>query len=53
VFNHYDLPNVNLFKEQVGVFKELLVRATPTGAQQKDADFLLALCEAFTLAVYA
>jgi len=35
------------------VFKELLARATPTEAQQKDTDFLLALGEAFTLVVYA
>lgn len=53
VFNTYDLPNVNVFKEQVAVFKELLARATPTEAQQKDTDFLLALGEAFTLVVYA
>jgi acyl-CoA dehydrogenase len=32
VFNTYDLPNVNLFKEQVAVFKTLLARATPTEA---------------------
>jgi acyl-CoA dehydrogenase len=52
VFNSYDLPNVNVFKEQVGVFKEMLARATPSEAQQKDTDFILALGEAFTLVVY-
>ncbi len=52
VFNSYDLPNVNVFKEQVEVFKEMLARATPSEAQQKDTDFILALGEAFTLVVY-
>ena len=52
VFNSYDLPNVNVFKEQVKVFKEMLARATPSEAQQKDTDFLLTLGELFTLVVY-
>ncbi len=52
VFNSYDLPNVNVFKEQVEVFKEMLARATPSEAQQKDTDFILALGEAFTLVAY-
>ena len=52
VYDRYDLPNVNLFKEQIKVFKELLARATPGEAQQKDTDFLLTLGEAFTLVVY-
>jgi acyl-CoA dehydrogenase len=52
VYDEYDLPNVNLFKEQIKVFKELLARATPGEAQQKDTDFLLTLGEAFTLVVY-
>jgi acyl-CoA dehydrogenase len=51
-YNSFDLPNVNLFKEQIKVFKELLARATPSEAQQKDTDFLLTLGEAFTLVVY-
>jgi acyl-CoA dehydrogenase len=51
-YDLYDLPNVNLFKEQIKVFKEMLARATPSEAQQKDTDFLLTLGEAFTLVVY-
>lgn len=46
------LPNVQLFREQVAVFKDLLARATPNEAQTKDVDFLLALGEIFTLVVY-
>ena len=52
VFERDDLPNVNLFKEQIAVFKEFLAFATPDEAQQKDVDFLLALGEIFTLVVY-
>lgn len=51
-YSSVDLPNVNLFKEQIKVFKELLARATPSEAQQKNTDFLLTLGEAFTLVVY-
>ena len=52
-FENYDLPNVNLFAEQVSVFKELLALATPSDEQKKDIDFLLALGELFALVVYA
>ena len=51
-FAAYDLPNVNLFREQIAVFKELLAFATPDEEQRKDIDFLLALGEIFTLVVY-
>ncbi|MCP4140055.1 MAG: acyl-CoA dehydrogenase [Chloroflexi bacterium] len=52
-FESYDLPNVNIFKEQVAVFKEFLMMATPDDAQRKDIDFLMALGELFALVVYA
>lgn len=52
VFNEYDLPNVNIFKEQISVFKEFLLNAPPDEAQRKDVDFLMALGEIFTLVVY-
>ena len=52
IFDQFDLPNVNIFKEQIAVFKEFLAMATPDEAQQKDVDFLLALGEIFTLVVY-
>lgn len=51
-YDLYHLPNVDLFKEQIAVFKALLAQATPDEAQQKDTDFLLALGELFTLVVY-
>jgi acyl-CoA dehydrogenase len=53
VFAGFDLPNINIFKEQITAFKELLAFATPDEAQRKDVDFLLALGEIFTLVVYA
>jgi acyl-CoA dehydrogenase len=47
-----DLPNAQIFREQMETFKMLLAMATPDEAQQRDVDFLLALGEIFTLAVY-
>lgn len=52
-FENYDLPNVNLFSEQVTVFKEFLAMATPNDEQKKDIDFLMAMGELFALVVYA
>jgi len=53
VFSGFDLPNINIFKEQIAAFKDLMSFATPDETQQKDVDFLLALGEIFTLVVYA
>lgn len=52
-FGNYNLPNVNLFAEQVAVFKEFLAMATPSDDQKKDIDFLMAMGELFALVVYA
>jgi acyl-CoA dehydrogenase len=52
-FDAFDLPNVNLFEEQVATFKDLLASASPTDEQTKDIEFLLAMGEIFTLVVYA
>lgn len=51
-YDLYNQPNVNLFREQIDVFKEFLTQATPDEGQQKDTDFLMALGELFTLVVY-
>ncbi|MDP3936891.1 MAG: acyl-CoA dehydrogenase [Deltaproteobacteria bacterium] len=53
VFEAHDLPNVNLFREQMGAFRELLEKATPGAGQANDVDFMLALGEIFVLVVYA
>ncbi|SDO71312.1 acyl-CoA dehydrogenase family protein [Desulforhopalus singaporensis] len=47
-----DLPNVNLFKEQINLFKEFLMKATPDADQAKDIDYLLAVGEVFCLVPY-
>jgi acyl-CoA dehydrogenase len=52
-FDAWDLPNVQLFREQVDVFKESLQQAPPQEAQLRDTDFLLAVGELFALVVYA
>ncbi|MCP4604101.1 MAG: acyl-CoA/acyl-ACP dehydrogenase [Proteobacteria bacterium] len=51
-FNACDLPNVNIFKEQIAVFKEFLANATPDEDQRKDIDLLMSVGEIFTLVVY-
>jgi len=51
-YEKFDLPNVNVFKEQIAVFRESLLMASPSEAQQKDIDFLLTAGELFTLVVY-
>jgi acyl-CoA dehydrogenase len=51
-FNAYDLPNVNIFQEQMATLKEFLATATPDEVQRQNIDFLLSLGEMFTLVVY-
>jgi len=53
VFARFDLPNVNLFVSQTEGFKEMLATESPTEAQSKDTDWLLAVGEIFTLIVYS
>ncbi|MDO9067105.1 MAG: acyl-CoA dehydrogenase [Deltaproteobacteria bacterium] len=52
VFESSTLPNVQIFREQIALFREFLFKATPDAAQQKNIDFLLAAGEIFTLVVY-
>ena len=52
IFDDSDLPNVNLFKEQIALFREFLAQAPPSEAQRQDVDFLMTLGEIFTLVVY-
>jgi acyl-CoA dehydrogenase len=51
-FDIIDLPNVNIFHEQIGVFKDLLAKATPNADQQRDTDFAMAFTELFALIIY-
>jgi acyl-CoA dehydrogenase len=50
---HARIPNVALFREQLGAFRELVAAAAPTESQAKDVDLLLAVGDLFALAVYA
>ncbi len=52
VFERHSLPNVDIFREQIEIFKQMLREATPGAEQVKDTDFLLTLGEAFTQVVY-
>jgi len=51
-YNSIDLPNVNIFKSQIEVLKEFLIKVAPDKEQAKDIDFLLTLGELFTLVAY-
>jgi len=53
IFARFDQPNVQLFREQTQVLKDMLAASPPDEAQARDTDFLLALGEIFTLVVYA
>ena len=44
--------SLNVFKEQIALFKEMAVLAPPTQAQASDIDFPLTAGEMFTLVVY-
>jgi len=51
-YNSIDLPNVNIFKEQIEALKTLLMTAPPSKEQTRDIDFLLCMGELFTLVAY-
>ena len=51
-YNQVDLPNVNIFKEQIASFREALMTASPASEQLNDIDFLLTVGELFALVVY-
>jgi acyl-CoA dehydrogenase len=41
-----------VFKEQIKLFREMMMKAPPSAEQAKDIDFLLTAGEMFTLVVY-
>jgi len=51
-YDSYDLPNIGVFKEQIALFKEMMMKTPPSAAQSTDIDFLLTAGEMFTLVVY-
>ncbi|WP_313675189.1 acyl-CoA dehydrogenase family protein [Mycolicibacterium sp.] len=48
-----DLTNVQVFREQIDAFTQLVLTAPPTEEQQKDLDYLQVLGQLFTQIVYA
>jgi acyl-CoA dehydrogenase len=48
-----ELPNVNVFHEQLETFRQVLLQAPPTAEQAQDVDYMLAAGELFTLLAYA
>jgi acyl-CoA dehydrogenase len=51
-YDKFDLPNLNIFKEQIGIYKEMLINATPEKSQGMNPDFTLTVGEMFTLIAY-
>lgn len=52
-YDGIQVPNVNVFREQIELFRSFLEQASPTKDQLKNIDYMLALGEMFTLIVYA
>jgi acyl-CoA dehydrogenase len=52
-YRDIDLPNVQVFREQMELFRTLLISAPPSKEQTKNIDYMLAAGELFTLIVYA
>lgn len=48
-----DSPNIRVFREQVDLFRTLLMTAPPSKEQAANIDYMLAAGELFTLIVYA
>jgi acyl-CoA dehydrogenase len=48
-----NLPNVLVFREQLELFRRLLLEAPPTSEQSANIDYMLAAGELFTLIAYA
>ncbi len=52
-YNSVNIPNVNIFKEQIEAFKEFMVASMESMKEQSnDIDFLLNVGECFTLVAY-
>ncbi len=51
-YARFDQPNVEVFKQQIAAFKQLLAEAGPDEAQARDIDYMLALGELFASIVY-
>jgi acyl-CoA dehydrogenase len=53
IYTSNSSPNIDVFREQVELFRTLLIEAPPTEEQAGNIDYMLAAGELFTLIVYA
>jgi len=51
-YDSFDLPNINVFKQQIELFKTMLITAGPDEKQVRDIDYMLGMGELFTLVAY-
>lgn len=52
-YKDIDAPNVEVFREQMELYRTLLITAPPSKEQTRNIDYMLAAGELFTLIVYA
>ncbi|MEE4241018.1 MAG: acyl-CoA dehydrogenase [Desulfopila sp.] len=52
-YHNLNLPNIEIFRKQIELFKTLLMTAPPSEEQRNTIDYMLAAGELFTLIVYA
>jgi acyl-CoA dehydrogenase len=53
IYTSNSSPNIDVFREEVELFRTLLIEAPPTEEQAGNIDYMLAAGELFTLIVYA
>jgi len=51
-YDAFDLPNINIFKQQIERLRSMLMAAGPDERQVRNIDWMLSLGELFTLVVY-
>jgi acyl-CoA dehydrogenase len=51
-YARFDLPNIEIFKQQIELFRAFLATAGPGQEQQRDIDYMLSVGELFCLVVY-
>jgi len=51
-YSEFDLPNIEVFKQQVELFRKWLLKAGPGKEQVRDIDYMLSVGELFSLVVY-
>ncbi|MBN1957144.1 MAG: acyl-CoA dehydrogenase [Desulfuromonadales bacterium] len=52
-YTGFESENISIFREQVELFRKLLIQAPPNQEQMNNIDYMLAAGELFTLIVYA